>query len=85
MWPNLFFIELSEVPNSFVKIGLVLEIKVVFGFIKTRFVEFKAEQKCIKMQKRSILKGATNCNCCFNTNFAVFKIEVCGKLFKHYL
>ena len=31
------FIELLEAPNSFVKMRLVLEIKNVFSFIKTRF------------------------------------------------
>ena len=31
MWPKPFFIELSEVPNNFAKIGLVLEIKFVLS------------------------------------------------------
>ena len=70
IWPKPFLIELSEVPNSFVKIGLVLVIKVVLSW---------------KHVEELILRGSTNCNCHFYTNFAVFKVEVCGKLFKHYL
>ena len=46
MWPYLFFIELLETSNSFVKIHIVLEIKNVNRFIKTRF-DWK--QGCTKM------------------------------------
>ena len=65
---HFIFIEISETANSFVKIRLVLEIKSVFSFIKTRF---PWKWGCIKM-------------CRFDTNFTVFKIEICGVPFKRY-
>ena len=37
MGPSLYLIELSEKLNSFVKMRLVLEIKNIVSFIKTRF------------------------------------------------
>ena len=43
-------IELSETPNSFMKTSLLLEIKKVASFIKTRFYW---KRSCIKMHKHS--------------------------------
>ena len=61
------------------KIYLVLEIKNVVSFIKTRFY---LKRGCIKIRKRSMLTRATIATCCFCTNFAVFKIEICGAPFQ---
>ena len=47
---TFIFIELSETANSFMKIPLVLEIKIVVSFIKTRFYW---KWGCIKMHKHA--------------------------------
>ena len=39
----------------------------------------------MNMWKRSMLQGVQIGNCCFYSNSAVFKEEICGTLFKRYL
>ena len=50
MGPSLYLIELSEKLNSFVKMRLVLEIKNIVSFIKTRFY---LKGGCTKMRKHA--------------------------------
>ena len=57
---TFIFIELSETPNSVVKTRLVLDIKNVSSFIKTRFYLKRGRRKCVNMRKRSMLIRATN-------------------------
>ena len=59
MGPSLYLIELSEKLNSFVKMRLVLEIKNIVSFIKTRFY---LKGGCTKMRKHAeTLHANTDC------------------------
>ena len=72
VWLIFIFIEPSETMNSFLKIRLVLEIKNVFSFIKTRFY---LKRGCIKMHKHS---GAANWQSSFLYHFAACKKKNLG-------
>ena len=67
------------------KIRLVLEIRNVASFIKTRFY---LKRVCIKMRKHAgTFHANRGCNLAivFCTNFAVFKIEILCAIFKRNL
>ena len=72
VWLIFIFIEPSKTMNSFLKLRLVLEIKNVFSFLKTRFY---LKRGCIKMHKHA---WAENWQSSFLFHFAVCKKKNLG-------
>ena len=79
---TFIFIELSETSNSVVKICLVLDIKKVSSFIKTRFYLKRRRRKCVNMRKRSMLIRARNWQllflyqlCCFQNGNLLYTFQ----------